>query len=155
MADNLVVCVRDDDSAADALSFALVRDEAQVDAEPGCIEARFVAGALRRAVRARGVQRVIGASRRDEFELVVVGNHTHAVLANSPCPVAVAPAGDATNPAELSAFEAVGEPVTHNPRSIDARPVDRGGNARALPAADCENLSLAVDRRYEPPPRAA
>jgi nucleotide-binding universal stress UspA family protein len=141
---------------------ALLRDEAQVDAELLCVEARSVAGALHEAVRARGDLLVIGASRRDEFEQVVVGNPTRAVLADSPSPVAVAPAGYATNPseltkvgvaydgsaesehalavarqlarehdAELSAFEAVGEPIPHDPRNIDARPVDRAGEARA------------------------
>jgi nucleotide-binding universal stress UspA family protein len=141
---------------------ALLRDQAQVDAELLCVEAMSVAGALHEAVRARGDLLVIGASRRDEFERVVVGNNTRAVLADSRSPVAVAPAGYATNPskltkigvaydgspeseqalavgrelarehhAELSAFEAVREPVPHDPRSIDARPVDRAGEARA------------------------
>jgi hypothetical protein len=54
MLDNVVVGVRDDQSAPGALSLALLRDEAQVDVEPWCVEARSVAGALREAVRARG-----------------------------------------------------------------------------------------------------
>lgn len=136
--------------------------EAEVDAEPLCVEGRSVAGALHEAVRARGDLLVIGASRRDEFEQVVAGNHTREVLANSPSPVAVAPAGYAAKPsrltkigvaydgsaeseqalavarqlarehdAELSAFEAIGEPIPHDPRNIDAQPVDRAGEARA------------------------
>lgn len=84
---------------------------------------------------------VIGASRRDEYERTLVGDDTTAVLDSAPCPVAVAPMGYATRPplrkiaaaydgspqseralavarelalergAELSAFQAVSEPV--------------------------------------------
>jgi hypothetical protein len=54
MLDNVVVGVRDDQSAPGAFSFGLLRDEAQVDVERWCVEARSVAAALREAVRARG-----------------------------------------------------------------------------------------------------
>jgi nucleotide-binding universal stress UspA family protein len=141
---------------------AMLGVEAQVDAELLCVEARSVAGALHEAVRARGDLLVIGTSRRDDFQEIVAGNHTRAVLADSPSPVAVAPPGYAAKPsrltkigvaydgsaeseqalavarqlarehdAELSAFEAIREPIPHDPRNIDAQPVDRAGEARA------------------------
>jgi hypothetical protein len=56
--------------------------------------------------------------------------------------------------AELSACEAVREPIPHDPRNIDARPADRRGKARARPAdlgddvepdAATEELAASVD----------
>jgi nucleotide-binding universal stress UspA family protein len=140
---------------------AALRDQAQVEAELLCVEARSVADALHEAVRARGDLLVIGPSRRDDFERAVT-DVTRAVLTHPPSPVAVAPLGHATTPseltkigvaydgspgseqalavarelarehdAELSAFEAVREPFPHDPRNVDAQPVDRAGEARA------------------------
>ena len=128
---------------------ASLRDEAQVDAQLLTVQAGSVASGLHEAVRRHGDLLVIGASRRDDFERVFVGDDTREVLDNAPSAVAVAPRGYAARPpgldtigvayngspaseealavaselarehnAELSAFEAVPEPIyVHDPRS--------------------------------------
>jgi nucleotide-binding universal stress UspA family protein len=76
---------------------ASLRDEFRVDAEPLCVEARSVAQGLRALVAGEDADLlVIGASRRDEYERVYVGDDTRDMLKDPPCPVAVAPLGYAT-----------------------------------------------------------
>ena len=119
-----------------------LRAEAHVHAQLLEVQALSVAAGLHEAARGHGDLLVIGASRRDELDRVVIGDDTHAMLKDPPCAVAVAPAGFATRApvlrtigvayddtpeseralavarnlarecrAELSAFEAVREPV--------------------------------------------
>ena len=127
---------------------ALLRDEAQVDAELLCVEARSVAGALHEAVRARGDLLVIGASRRDEFEQLVVGNHTRALLADSPSPVAVAPAGYAGNLSELTKIGVAYDGSAESEQALAvARAVSRN-RARSLTTPGTHPPSMpAVDVR--------
>jgi nucleotide-binding universal stress UspA family protein len=121
---------------------ASLRDEARVDAQLSCVQARSVAVGLHEAVRRHGDLLVIGASQRDEYERTFVGDDTREVLKDPPSAVAVAPTGYAMRApalrkigvaydgspgseqalavartlardrhAELSAFEAVPEPI--------------------------------------------
>ena len=120
-----------------------LRDEGQVDARLLSVDARSVADGLHElAARHGGDLLVIGASRGDEYDRLVVGYEARAVIERAPCAVAVAPVGHVSRPprlttigagydgspqseravalarrlaaergAELSAFEAVQEPV--------------------------------------------
>lgn len=76
--------------------------EAGVTAEVLAVQAGSVAAGLYGAVSRHGDLLVIGASRRDEFERVFVGDDdTRKVLEDSPSPVAVAPARYAMDRPEL------------------------------------------------------
>jgi nucleotide-binding universal stress UspA family protein len=78
---------------------ASLADEAEVDAEVVCVEARSVARGLHElGVSQRGDLLVIGASRRDEYDRAFVGDDTREVLGRAPCTVAVAPIGFAARP---------------------------------------------------------
>jgi nucleotide-binding universal stress UspA family protein len=121
---------------------ASVRDDVHAEAQLLTIQAGSVDRGLHEAVRRHGDLLVIGASRRDGFERVFVGDATRQVLQDAPCAVAVAPYGYAARQAslgtigvgydgspaseqaltvasalaresgaELSAFEAVAEPL--------------------------------------------
>jgi nucleotide-binding universal stress UspA family protein len=121
---------------------ASVRDHAHAGAQLLTVQAGSVARGLHEAVGRHGDLLVIGASRRDGFERVFVGDDTRQVLQDAPCAVAVAPCGYANRlasldtigvgydgspaselaltvastlarecDAELSAFEAVAEPL--------------------------------------------
>lgn len=70
-----------------------VREDAHVDAELMLCFARSVAAGLHDAVRRHGDLLVIGASRRDEYQRVFIGDDARDVLEHPPSPVAVAPAG--------------------------------------------------------------
>jgi nucleotide-binding universal stress UspA family protein len=103
-----VVALKAPDSAAASESavyrramerLASLADEAEVDAEVLCVEARSVASGLHElGVSQRGDLLVIGASRRDEYDRALVGDDTREVLGHAPCTVAVAPMGFATRP---------------------------------------------------------
>jgi nucleotide-binding universal stress UspA family protein len=81
---------------------ASLADEAGVDAEVLCVEARSVASGLHElGVRRRGDLLVIGASRRDEYDRAFVRDDTREVLRHAPCAVAVAPMGFATRPPSM------------------------------------------------------
>jgi nucleotide-binding universal stress UspA family protein len=81
---------------------ASLADEAEVDAEVVCVEARSVARGLHElGVSQRGDLLVIGASRRDEYDRALVGDDTREVLGHAPCTVAVAPMGFATRPPSM------------------------------------------------------
>jgi nucleotide-binding universal stress UspA family protein len=119
-----------------------LREEAHAAAVVRGARARSVATGLHDAVRDGGDLLVIGASRRDDYERMFLGDDTRDVLDDPPRPVAVAPVGYASRVsglqrigvaydgstgaaravavarelarewrAELSAFEAVPEPV--------------------------------------------
>jgi nucleotide-binding universal stress UspA family protein len=78
---------------------ASLADEAGVDAEVLCVEARSVASGLHELGMSRRADLlVIGASRRDEYDRAFVGDDTREVLGHAPCAVAVAPMGFATSP---------------------------------------------------------
>ena len=79
--------------------FARLADEAGIDAEVFCVEARSVASGLHElGVSRRADLLVIGASRRDDYDRALVGDDTREVLGHAPCAVAVAPMGFATRP---------------------------------------------------------
>jgi nucleotide-binding universal stress UspA family protein len=74
-------------------------DDAGVDAEVSCVQARSVASGLHElGVSRRADLLVIGASRRDEYDRALVGDDTREVVRQAPCAVAVAPKGFATRP---------------------------------------------------------
>lgn len=76
--------------------------EASVTAGLLAVQAGSVAAGLHEAVKRHGDLLVIGASRRDEFERVFVGeDDTRKVLEDPPSPVAVAPARYAMDRPEL------------------------------------------------------
>jgi nucleotide-binding universal stress UspA family protein len=78
---------------------AWLADEAGIDAEVFCVEARSVASGLHElGVSRRADLLVIGASRRDDYDRALVGDDTREVLMHAPCAVAVAPMGLATRP---------------------------------------------------------
>ena len=78
---------------------ASLADEAGVDAEVSCVQARSVASGLHElGVSRRADLLVIGASRRDEYDRALVGDDTREVVRHAPCAVAVAPKGFATRP---------------------------------------------------------
>jgi nucleotide-binding universal stress UspA family protein len=78
---------------------AWLADEAGIDAEVFCVEARSVASGLHElGVSRRADLLVIGASRRDDYDRALVGDDTREVLGHAPCAVAVAPMGFATRP---------------------------------------------------------
>jgi nucleotide-binding universal stress UspA family protein len=78
---------------------ASLADEAGVDAEVLCVEARSVASGLHElGVSRRADLLVVGASRRDEYDRAFLGDDTRDVLRHAPCAVAVAPMGFATRP---------------------------------------------------------
>lgn len=78
---------------------ASLADEAGVDVEVSCVQARSVASGLHElGVSRRADLLVIGASRRDEYDRAFVGDDAREVLRHAPCAVAVAPMGLATRP---------------------------------------------------------
>jgi nucleotide-binding universal stress UspA family protein len=103
-----VVALKPPDSARESESadcrramqrLASLADEAGVDAEVLCVEARSVASGLHElGVSRRADLLVIGASRRDDYDRALVGDDTREVLMHAPCAVAVAPMGFATGP---------------------------------------------------------
>jgi nucleotide-binding universal stress UspA family protein len=96
----------------------LLRDEAHVDAHLLCVEAASVAAGLQELVaRHQADVLVIGASRRDDYERTFVGDDVHAVLANAPCPVAIAPRGHASR---APAFRKIGAAYDGSPESEQA-----------------------------------
>jgi nucleotide-binding universal stress UspA family protein len=81
---------------------ALLGDELRVDAEPVCVESHSVAKGLRTLAATEDADLlVIGASRRDEYERLLIGDDTREVLDNPGCAVAVAPVGYASRPSRL------------------------------------------------------
>jgi nucleotide-binding universal stress UspA family protein len=79
-----------------------LQDESERAAHVRCVEAgSVVIGLHELAARHGGDLLVIGASRRDDYERIFLGDDTRAVLENAPCPVAVAPIGYATRPPRL------------------------------------------------------
>ena len=98
--------------------FALLADEARVDAEVFCVEARSVASGLRDlGVNRRADLLVIGASRRNDYDRALVGDDTREVLMHAPCAVAVAPMGFATRP---PIFHKIGVAYDGSPESEQA-----------------------------------
>ena len=161
-----------------------LRDESHVEARVLCVEARSVARGLEEiAAGCDGDLIVIGASRRDEYERVFVGDDARAVLKRAPCAVAVAPIGYAgrrealkrigvgydgssesqqalevalklatEQDAELSAFEAVQEPVFlndpwHPEAEVDAYVAER--RERIAELGDIEAHAAAGDSAEE------
>jgi nucleotide-binding universal stress UspA family protein len=81
---------------------ASLADEAGVDAEVSCVQARSVASGLHElGVNRRADLLVIGASRRDAYDRTFVGDDAREVLRDAPCAVAIAPMGLATRPAVM------------------------------------------------------
>ena len=81
---------------------AALRDELDVEAKTICVEAHSVVQGLRALVTSEDADLlVIGASRRDDYERLYVGDDTRDVLKNPPCAVAVAPVGYAARARDL------------------------------------------------------
>lgn len=72
---------------------ARLRDDSHVDAQLSWLQARSAAAGLSEVVRSHGDLLVVGASRRDDYERVFVGDDAREVLEHAPSAVAVAPAG--------------------------------------------------------------
>jgi len=109
-----------------------LRDESQLEAEVVCAEAPRVQRGLHNLARARGAELlVIGASRQDEIYRDLVGDDARELLEDSPCAVAVAPAGYADRRGRL---RRIGVAFDRSPQSY-----------RALAAA----RTLAADRHAE------
>jgi nucleotide-binding universal stress UspA family protein len=127
-----VVAIKSPDSADGSESplcrramerLASVADEAEVDAEVLCVEARSVASGLHElGVRRRGDLLVIGASRRDEYDRALVGDDTREVLGHAACTVGVAPMGFAARPQTM---HKIGVAYDGSPESEQALAVAR------------------------------
>jgi nucleotide-binding universal stress UspA family protein len=84
-----------------------------------CVEANSVAGGLHEFARRHEADLlVIGASRRDEYERLLLGDDTRAVLEDAPCPVAVAPVGFSTRPPALDKVGAAYNGSTESRRAL-------------------------------------
>lgn len=120
---------------------ASVRDDANADAQLLTVQAGSVARGLHEAVRRHGDLLVIGASRRDEFELTFVGDDTRQVLQDAPSAVAVAPTGYATR---LPSLDTIGVGYDGSPASEQALTVastlarERGAELSAFEAVAAE-----------------
>jgi nucleotide-binding universal stress UspA family protein len=117
---------------------ASLADEAEVDAQVLCVQARSVASGLHKlSVSQRGDLLVIGASRRDEYDRALVGDDTREVLGHAPCTVAVAPMGFAGRPPIM---HKIGVAYDRSPESEQALAVarrlarERGAELSALHA---------------------
>jgi nucleotide-binding universal stress UspA family protein len=113
-----------------------LRDESERAVHVLCVEAGSVVVGLHEvAARHGGDLLVIGASRRDDYERIFLGDDTRAVLENAPCPVAVAPSGYATRPPLL---KTIGAAYNGSPESEQALALARilarelGGELSAL-----------------------
>lgn len=85
---------QDDDCRRALGELASLREDFGVDAERLCVEAHSAADGLRALVASEDADLlVIGASRRDEYERLYVGDDVRDLLKNPPCAVAVAPIG--------------------------------------------------------------
>lgn len=102
--------------------FESLRDEAYVEAQLLCVQARSVARGLHQAARQHGDLLVVGASRDDDYERVFVGDDTRDVLKNPPCDVAVAPLGYAMR---APALRTIGVAYNGSPGSEQALAVAR------------------------------
>jgi nucleotide-binding universal stress UspA family protein len=102
----------DDDSGAVSLAadrrpalerLESLRDASHIGARVLAVQAGSVAAGLHELASRRDADLlVIGASRRDRYERLLVRDDTRAVLENPPCPVAVAPLGYARRPSGLN-----------------------------------------------------
>jgi nucleotide-binding universal stress UspA family protein len=114
-----------------------VRDGAHAEAELLTVQAGSVARGLHEAVRRHGDLLVIGASRRDGFERIFVGDDTRQVLEDAPCAVAVAPHGYANR---LASLDTIGFGYDGSPASEQALTVasalarERGAELSAFEA---------------------
>ena len=109
-----------------------LRDQSQLEAEVACAEAPGVRRGLHDLARARGADLlVIGASRQDEIYRDLVGDDARELLEDTPCAVAVAPAGYADRRGRL---HRIGVAYDRSPQSD-----------RALATA----RTLAADRHAE------
>jgi nucleotide-binding universal stress UspA family protein len=100
-----------------------LRDTSHLDARVLAIQARSVAAGLHELASRRDADLlVIGASRRDPYERMLVRDDTRAVLENPPCPVAVAPLGYARR---ASGLDRIGAGYDGSPESERALGVAR------------------------------
>jgi nucleotide-binding universal stress UspA family protein len=95
-----------------------LRDESERAAHVLCVEAGSVVTGLHELAARHGADLlVIGATRRDDYERVFLGNDTRTLLEHAPCPVAVAPAGYATRAPRL---QRIGAAYDGSPESEQA-----------------------------------
>jgi nucleotide-binding universal stress UspA family protein len=130
-----------------------LRDTSHVDARVLAVQAGSVVAGLHELARRRDADLlVIGASRRDRYERLLVRDDTRAVLENPPCPVAVAPLGYARRP---SGLERIGAGYDGSPDSEQALAVAReiarehGGRVSAFTAVP---EPLRVRDAWDPQP---
>ena len=84
-----------------------------------CVEADSVGGGLHELARRHEADLlVIGASRRDDYERLFLGDDTRAVLEDAPCPVAVAPIGYAARPPVIENVGAAYDGSTESRRAL-------------------------------------
>lgn len=118
------------------------RDEWSVDAQTLCVEARSVRGGLHDLAASEGADLlVVGATRRDEYDRLFLGDDTREALAGAPCAVAVAPAGYSAGPRVLTK---VGVAYNGSPESEQALTL-----ARSL--ADERAATLSAFEAVRPP----
>jgi nucleotide-binding universal stress UspA family protein len=113
---------------------ARLRDDSHVGAELSWLQARSAAAGLSEVVRGHGDLLVVGASRRDDYERVFVGDDAREVLEHAPSAVAVAPAGYA---ARAGALRVIGVAYDGSPAGEQA--LDAG---RRLASARAAELSV-------------
>jgi nucleotide-binding universal stress UspA family protein len=113
---------------------AALRDEAGVGADLTWRQARSAAVGLREVAHEPGDLLVVGASRRDDYERVFVGDDAREVLGHAPSAVAVAPAGYAARPGDLRAIGVAYDATTASEQALAA--------ARALAAAGAGQVSV-------------
>jgi nucleotide-binding universal stress UspA family protein len=125
-----------------------------------CVEADSVAGGLHELARRHEAELlVIGASRRDEYERLFLGDDTRAVLEDAPCPVAVAPVGYSTRPPVLEKVGAAYDGSTESRRALAVAQLlghERGAHVSAFEAIpvpvdahDPANPQPEIDRDVE------
>jgi nucleotide-binding universal stress UspA family protein len=107
------------DRAPVLASLEALRAQSRVAARVLWIQAHSVATGLREIAAERGADLlVIGASRTDAVERAFVGDDTRAVLGHAPCPVAVAPRGQAERTPALARIAAAYDGSAASERAV-------------------------------------
>jgi nucleotide-binding universal stress UspA family protein len=115
-------------------ALASIREEARVDAQIASVKGLSVARGLHATARLQRADLiVVGASRANEVDQMLIGDDTREVLREAPCAVAVAPVGYATRARPLNevAIAYDGSPASERALEI-ARQVAADTQARVL-----------------------
>jgi nucleotide-binding universal stress UspA family protein len=114
---------------------ATLRDEAGLDARVLWVEARTVHEGLHRLAVTEGADLlVVGASHLDAYDQTFFGAETKAVLADAPCPVAVAPLGYAAGSPHLQRIGAAYDASPEGERALAVARELAGEHGAALSA---------------------